>query len=78
MIRGGKVCKKILGFDANALYLGAIGCGENEIVKVYEGIRILDDIVSGEFFGMIECDVKVPKHLESYFSEMCPIFKKML
>ena len=79
LIRGGKVCKKILGFDANALYLGAIGgnmpCGEHQIVQVYEGL--LDDIVSGEFFGMIECDVKVPKHLESYFSEMCPIFKNV-
>lgn len=37
-IRGGKMCKRILGYDANALYLSAIGqnmlCGEHQIVEI--------------------------------------------
>ena len=32
---------------------------------------------SRELFGMVRCDIRVPKHLESKFSEMQPIFKNV-
>jgi len=43
-----KVCKKVFGFDANALYFWAIGqdmlCGEHEIIDAYPGL--VNDIFS--------------------------------
>ena len=30
-----------------------------------------------DFFGLIECDIEVPKHLREKFSEMTPIFKNV-
>ncbi len=37
--------------------------------------EILALVLSGDLFGMVECDIHVPKSLEDYFSEMQPIFK---
>lgn len=37
--------------------------------------RILAEIESGEFFGMVECDIRVPEALEAEFSEFQPIIK---
>ena len=37
--------------------------------------RLLEDVRSGSFFGMIECDIRVPEELNARFSEMAPIFK---
>ncbi|GMF65996.1 unnamed protein product [Phytophthora lilii] len=79
-IRGGKVCKKIIGYDANALYLWALGnempCGRLTTVEAYEGI--IDDINAVKIFGFLECDIRTPDHLKIYFSEMTPIFKNVL
>ncbi|GMF35020.1 unnamed protein product [Phytophthora lilii] len=79
-IRGGKVCKKIIGYDANALYLWALGnempCGRLTTVEAYEGI--IDDINADKIFGFLECDIHTPDHLKEYFSEMTPIFKNVL
>jgi hypothetical protein len=76
-IRDDKVCKCVLGFDANALYLESIAkemlCGEHIIVEPYEGI--LDDVLNEKFFGVMECDIDVPENLKDVFSEMSPIFK---
>ncbi|KAG6592630.1 uncharacterized protein IUM83_12462 [Phytophthora cinnamomi] len=76
-IRGGKVCKKIIGYDANALYLWALGndmpCGRLTTIEAYDGI--IDDIKSDKIFGFLECDIRTPGHLKEYFSEMTPIFK---
>lgn len=38
---------------------------------------IIKSLLSGEFFGFIECDISVPTHLRERFSEMCPIFKNV-
>jgi hypothetical protein len=77
LIRNQKVCKKVFGFDANALYLWAIGpdmlCGYHEVVDAYPGL--VNDIMSGLFYGVVECDVQVPEGLKDYFTEMAPIFK---
>ncbi|KAG4232249.1 hypothetical protein PC116_g19506 [Phytophthora cactorum] len=79
-IRGGKVCKKIIGYDANALYLWALGnempCGRLTTVEAYDGI--IDDIKADKVFGFLECDIRTPGHLKDYFSEMTPIFKNVL
>ncbi|GMF55092.1 unnamed protein product [Phytophthora fragariaefolia] len=76
-IHGGKVCKKIIGYDANALYLWALGndmpCGRLTTIAAYDGI--IDDIVNDKIFGFLECDIRTPDHLKGYFSEMTPIFK---
>ncbi|OAJ41901.1 hypothetical protein BDEG_25431 [Batrachochytrium dendrobatidis JEL423] len=76
-IRGGKLCQKILGYDANALYLWALSqdmpCGEHKMIEPYPDI--LEDVMNGSFFGEIECDIAVPEHVKEYFAEMPPIFK---
>ncbi|KAG3096551.1 hypothetical protein PC121_g2533 [Phytophthora cactorum] len=79
-IRGGKVCKKIIGYDANALYLWALGnempCGRLTTVEAYDGI--IDDIKADKIFGFLECDIETPEHFKDYFSEMTPIFNNVL
>ncbi|KAG6623735.1 putative chromodomain protein [Phytophthora cinnamomi] len=79
-IRGGKVCKKIIGYDANALYLWALGnempCGRLTTVEAYEGI--IEDIKADKIFGFLECDIHTPEILKQYFGEMIPIFKNVL
>ncbi|KAG2844588.1 hypothetical protein PC129_g6750 [Phytophthora cactorum] len=79
-IRGGKICKKIIGYDANALYLWALGnempCGRLTTIEAYDGI--IDDIKANKIFGFLECDIQTPEHLKQYFSEMTPIFKNVL
>jgi len=78
-IRGNKLCKKIIGYDANALYLWALGnempCGRLTTVETYNGI--IDDIKDDKIFGFLECDIRTPEHLKDYFSEMTPIFKNV-
>ena len=35
----------------------------------------MQGIIDGEFFGYVQCDIEVPEHLRSYFSNFPPIFK---
>ena len=37
--------------------------------------QIIAAVIDGTLFGMIECDVRVPEHLQDHFAEMQPIFK---
>lgn len=37
----------------------------------------VDKIRSGRFYGLVECDIRVPPELEEKFSEMAPIFKNV-
>jgi hypothetical protein len=50
-IRGGKLSKRILGYDANAFYLSAIGqnmlCGNHDILEKYDDI--INHVISGDF-----------------------------
>ncbi|KAG2774346.1 hypothetical protein PC129_g7755 [Phytophthora cactorum] len=79
-IRGDKICKKIVGYDANALYLWALGnemlCGRLTTIEAYPGI--VEDIKADKIFGFLECDIHTPERLKEYFSEMTPIFKNTL
>ncbi|EGZ04419.1 hypothetical protein PHYSODRAFT_536466, partial [Phytophthora sojae] len=74
-----KLVKKIIGYDANALYLWAAGnsmpCGRLTTIEAYDGI--MDDIMNDKQFGFLECDIETPAHLKEYFSEMTPIFKNI-
>ena len=48
----------------------------NHAVPVCTVKDIIEDaIVSEESFGIVKCDIHVPKHLISHFSEFPPIFK---
>ncbi|KAG2984300.1 hypothetical protein PC120_g24264 [Phytophthora cactorum] len=79
-IRGGKLCKKVIGYDANALYLWALGndrpCGRLTTIEAYPDI--VDDIKNDKIFGFLESDIQTPEHLKQYFGEMTPIFKNTL
>ena len=39
--------------------------------------KILNFIVDGSMFGLVECDLRVPPALRETFAEMTPIFKKV-
>ncbi|GMF36106.1 unnamed protein product [Phytophthora lilii] len=79
-IRGGKPCKKVIGYDANALYLWAFGngmpWGQLTIIEAYPDI--VEDIKNDKIFGFLECDIQTPEHMKQYFGEMTPIFKNAL
>lgn len=70
-IRGVKIRKKVIGYDANALYLWTLGnempCGRLTTIEAYDGI--IDDIKTDKIFGFLECDIETPEHLRDYFSE---------
>jgi hypothetical protein len=40
--------------------------------------EIVSALKNGDFFGLIECDIRVPEKLHDHFSEMSPIFKNVL
>jgi len=79
-IRGlNKLCKKIIGYDANALYLWAIAqempTGKHTHITSYNLKQLNQDILNDKLFGFIQVDIETPEHLKDYFSEMTPIFK---
>ena len=37
--------------------------------------QIIAAVIDGTLFGMVECDLHVPEHLQDHFAEMQPIFK---
>ena len=39
--------------------------------------HILAAVIDGTLFGMVECDIHVPEHLQDHFAEMQPIFKNV-
>ena len=46
--------------------------------NVRELAEIVESIASGEFYGLVECDISVPDRLHSHFSEMAPVFKNTM
>ena len=78
LIKYNKICKKIVGYDANALYLWAIGqempVGDYTRVNTYDLEQLKEDILNNKLFGFIEVDIKTPLHLEQYFEDMPPTF----
>ena len=37
--------------------------------------QLLQGIIVGQLFGCVQCDIEVPEHLRSYFSNSPPIFR---
>ena len=37
--------------------------------------QLLQGFIDGQLFGFVQCDIEVPEHLRSYFSNFRPIFK---
>jgi hypothetical protein len=62
-IRGGKLCKKVLGYDANALYLWAISevmpTGDYGTIEQYDLQQLKKDVMIEKLFGYVECDRKI-------------------
>jgi hypothetical protein len=81
LIRGNKLCKNIIGFDANALYLWAImqdmPVGKYKHITEYNIKDLINDVLNEKLFGFVEVDIKVPDELYDKFSEMSPIFKNI-
>eukprot|EP00732_Lithocolla_globosa_P000459 Lithocolla_globosa_v1_NODE_138_length_5823_cov_17.507628.p1 type:complete len:551 gc:universal NODE_138_length_5823_cov_17.507628:3490-1838(-) len=74
--------KKIVGFDANALYLWCQGqdmpCGKLEYIdEDIDQEQTIQDVKDDELFGFIEVDIHVPEELYNKFGEMQPIFKNV-
>ena len=79
-----KLCKKIIGYDANALYLYCSGdvmpCGKDKLTvieKPYDKTQIQTferNVLEDKFFGFAQVDIEVPHNLKDKFSEMPPLF----
>ena len=76
---GNKLCKKAIGYDANALYLWAISqdmpTGKYNRIESYDLKQLEHDILNDKVFGFLKVDIETPEHLKKYFEEMTPIFK---
>jgi hypothetical protein len=77
-----EVCRKILGYDASALYLSAMAkdmpCGKETVVNYEDATAAATTlskmIVEDTFFGFVQCKISVPEELWPKFEEMCPLF----
>ena len=79
-----KNCLRIVGYDANSLYLFAAGqempCGKEECIEVKNPsdtetvTKICKDILDGNLFGFCQVDIHVPEHLKKKFEEFSPLF----
>lgn len=81
VIKYGNTVTRILGYDANALYLYCktqdMPCGELKYfeVKDYDYFLVYNQIINGELFGFVECDIYVKEDDYNKFGEFCPLFK---
>ena len=78
------LCKRILGYDANALYLSTMlkemPCGKEKVVNYNDNYQVevapilTQRLKQGKWFGFAEVDIKIPEPLWPKFEEMCPFF----
>ena len=78
----GKLIKKIVGFDANALYLYSLMQGmptSNLKHQIFNDNQNINELLKNTF-GFYEVDIEVPKNDEMYdkFSEFPPLFKNCI
>ena len=79
-----RLCKRILGYDANALYLSTMlkemHCGKEKVVNYNDNYQVeaapilTQRLKEGKWFGFAKVDIKIPEPLRSKFEEMCPFF----
>jgi hypothetical protein len=84
-IRGTEnLCKSVIGFDANALYLWCLAqdmpCGTLKSKNIKEAKQCskvpyyINKVQNDKLFGFIECDIETPEDLKEQFGEFPPIF----
>jgi len=78
-----RLCQRVLGYDANALYPGTMlqemPCGKEKIV-VYsypsEAVAEFENrLKTKQWFGFAEVDISVPNELWDKFEEFSPLFQ---
>ena len=77
-----KTCKRIIGYDANALYpstmLREMPCGKEKVVRYKnprdEAVKLISRLKEGTWFGFAEVDIEIPQKLWMKFEEMPPFF----
>ena len=77
-----KTCKRIIGYDANALYpstmMQEMPCGKEKVVRYKtpreEAARFVDRLKAGAWFGFAEVDIEIPRKQWAKFEEMPPFF----
>ena len=79
-----RLCKNILGYDANALYLSTMlremPCGKERVAHYDDEYQaeaapvLTHRLKEGNWFGFAEVDIEIPKPLHPKFEEMCPFF----
>jgi len=77
-----KPCKRIIGYDANALYLSTMlremPCGKEKVVHYDHPEEaagaFAPRLKAGAWFGFAEVDIEIPKSLWMKFEEMPPFF----
>ena len=79
-----RLCKNILCYDANALYLSTMlremPCGKERVVHYEDEYQteaasvLTHRLKEGSWFGFAEVDIEIPKPLHQKFEEMCPFF----
>ena len=79
-----RLCQRILGCDANALYLSTMleemPCGKEKVVHytgrwtVGAAPQLTQRLKNGTWFGFPEVDIEIPEPLRPKFEEMCPFF----
>ena len=77
-----RLCQRILGYDANALYpstmLREMPCGKEKVVHYPdEGAaarQLTQRLKDGTWFGFAEDDIEISEPLQSKFEEMSPFF----
>ena len=72
-------CRKIVGYDANSLYLSTmlreIPCGKEKLVHFRGEVSdFLQSLKNGTWFGFAEVDIEIPEPLQPKFEEMWPFF----
>ena len=75
-------CKRIFGYDANALYLSTMTkempCGKESLRHFDSPTEAVSEftkrLMCGEWFGFAEVDIEVPRSQWRLFEEMPPLF----
>ena len=81
-LKKSKTCKRIIGYDANALYpstmMREMPCGKEKVVRYKnprdEATKLISRLKAGTWFGFAEVDIEIPKKLWMRFEEMPPFF----
>jgi len=79
-----RLCKKILGFNASALYLSTMlremPCGKEKVVHYDDDCQakaaevLIGRLKAGSWSGFAKVDIEILEHLWPKFEEMCPFF----